>query len=138
MPLKSGAEPLGVVALASRKQVDFSKRADFLESLANEISIGLKKSMLYEKLETQTVELRRRIQQIQETETERTQLQNQLQKAQKMEAIGTLAAGIAHDFNNILAAIMGYAELSMLSLPPDSRSAKTIKLSLSAAERAKT
>ena len=137
LPLKSGAEPLGVVALASRKQVDFSKRADFLESLANEISIGLKKSMLYEKLETQTVELRRRIQQIQETETERSQLQNQLQKAQKMEAIGTLAAGIAHDFNNILAAIMGYAELSMLSLPPDSRSAKTIKLSLSAAERAK-
>jgi signal transduction histidine kinase len=31
-----------------------------------------------------------------------------------MEAIGTLAGGIAHDFNNILAAIIGYTELSKI------------------------
>ncbi len=30
-----------------------------------------------------------------------------------MEAIGTLAGGIAHDFNNILAAIIGYTEMSL-------------------------
>ena len=38
-----------------------------------------------------------------------------------MEAVGTLAGGIAHDFNNILAAITGYAELSL----EDSRFART-------------
>ena len=38
-----------------------------------------------------------------------------------MEAIGTLAGGIAHDFNNILAAVMGYTELTMLSLPEKSQ-----------------
>jgi CheY-like chemotaxis protein len=32
-----------------------------------------------------------------------------------MEAIGSLAGGIAHDFNNILAAIIGFTELAMLS-----------------------
>ena len=43
-------------------------------------------------------------------------LQMQLQQAQKIEAIGQLTGGVAHDFNNILASILGYAELSILSI----------------------
>ena len=47
-------------------------------------------------------------------------LQAQLQQAHKMEAIGTLAGGIAHDFNNILGAVIGYTEMAIDSIPPDS------------------
>jgi PAS domain S-box-containing protein len=71
------------------------------------------------------------------SEKEHRMLQEQLIQAQKMEAIGTLAGGIAHDFNNILAAVMGYTELTLLSLPEKSRLADQLNHVLKASQRAK-
>jgi two-component system NtrC family sensor kinase len=67
---------------------------------------------------------------------DRSQAERQLRHAQKMEAIGQLAAGVAHDFNNVLTVIHGHASMLMMRLGaegPHSRSLSEIRHS---AERA--
>ncbi len=69
--------------------------------------------------------------------THELRLEKELRQAQKMEAIGTLAGGIAHDFNNILAAIIGYSEMVIKSLPEKSKEQRKMEHVLTASHRAK-
>jgi PAS domain S-box-containing protein len=70
--------------------------------------------------------------------SERALLERQLRQAQKMEAIGQLAAGVAHDFNNILTVIQGHAGLMQQKLDSGSLQAKSVEQITRAAARAAT
>ena len=52
--------------------------------------------------------------------SEKKNLEERLRKANRMEAIGNLAAGVAHDLNNILSGMVGYPDLLLLDLPAES------------------
>jgi signal transduction histidine kinase/CheY-like chemotaxis protein len=70
-----------------------------------------------------------------QAQAEREQLQQRLRQAEKMEAVGRLAAGIAHDFNNVLAGVFAYGEMLVEETPEHSAHKRYAKNVLSAATR---
>ena len=82
-----------------------------------------------QQLQTANQDLRREIQ-------ERLQAERQLRQAQKMEAVGQLAAGVAHDFNNILTVIHGHSSMLLMRLGEDGAHAKSLNEIRQSAERA--
>ncbi|HEX3855700.1 MAG TPA: response regulator [Verrucomicrobiae bacterium] len=79
--------------------------------------------------------VRRAMQEVKDRD-ERRRLEAQFIEAQKMEVVGHLASGVAHDFNNILAVIMGYSDLIMADLEPESPMRKYTEEIRHASERA--
>jgi PAS domain S-box-containing protein len=68
--------------------------------------------------------------------TEQLKLERELRQAQKMEAVGQLAAGVAHDFNNILTVVQGHASILRAGKPPESGDCKSLDVILAASQRA--
>ena len=54
-------------------------------------------------------------------EASELELQRRLARARRMEALGVMAGGVAHDLNNLLSPLLGYPDLLLAQLPPDSR-----------------
>jgi PAS domain S-box-containing protein len=71
------------------------------------------------------------------TERKRVEsLEAQLRQAQRIEAVGQLAAGVAHDFNNLLMVITGRSHILLHRLPPQDLLRRHVELIQTTAERA--
>ncbi|MDD2902065.1 MAG: PAS domain S-box protein, partial [Syntrophales bacterium] len=69
-------------------------------------------------------------------EEERARMEARMREVQKLESLGVLAGGIAHDFNNLLMAILGNADLALLSLSPASPARPNVEEITRAPQRA--
>ena len=67
--------------------------------------------------------------------TDRKQLVRQMESAERVQAVGQLAAGIAHNFNNLLAVII--PTLSMAIDHPEAEDGTSLKMGLTAALQAR-
>jgi len=68
--------------------------------------------------------------------THHVRLEARVREAQRLEAVGQLAAGVAHDFNNLIAVIANYAQFVRKDLDPDSRMAGDVDQIIAAGRRA--
>ncbi|MBD3167588.1 PAS domain S-box protein [bacterium] len=70
-------------------------------------------------------------------EEEQRRLEEQLIQSQKMESIGRLAGGVAHDYNNMLSVIIGYTDLIVEELVPETAMYEDMQEILTAALRSR-
>ena len=108
--------------LSSRKDFYMRKLLEYeqekVKEANNALEIRVKERTV--QLSNTNLELINEIEIRKKYEKERADLEKQLFQLQKMETIGTLAGGIAHDFNNILTPILGYTDMALEELPPES------------------
>ena len=123
VPVKTGAEVVGVLSIRSSREEGFSADdAELAAVFASQAAIALENSRLYQKT--------------QRTFDELAQAQDQLAQARKMEAVGLLAGGVAHDFNNMLMVMLGRSDLLLRRLPPADSARRDLELIRSTGQRA--
>jgi signal transduction histidine kinase len=93
LPMIVGRKLLGFMALGRKENVDpfFAEELDLLATLASQAAIALENAQLYDEL--------KRSQEI-------------IRRADRLSAMGTLAAGIAHEISNPLVSIQTFFQLA--------------------------
>ncbi len=59
LPLFNGEDVIGVIGLGERTERDFEKQAEFLETIASQVSIGIRNALLYETVQLELAERKR-------------------------------------------------------------------------------
>jgi signal transduction histidine kinase/CheY-like chemotaxis protein len=101
VPLRGGEGVVGVLQSVCMRPTGFtSEQIQLLYLVADLLGPAIANCQLFSRLRAAYEELQL--------------THNQLIQAEKMRAIGEMAAGVAHDFNNSLCGVLGFLELALL------------------------
>ena len=118
LPLRSGDNLIGVLGLASGTTRDFEAQAAFLQTLSNELAIGLQNALFCEEVQLYADELEQRVAkrtaQLEEKTWELEQANSQLKRADQLKSV--FLASISHELRTPLNSIIGFTGILLMEL----------------------
>jgi signal transduction histidine kinase len=138
LALSEGDRVIGVIDIESGSKNSFGQN-DFiaLESLAGILSNVLSNADQYQRLQESVRQLRQIQQELQTRIEAQLEAEQKLIQAEKLAAVGEMAAGIAHELNNPLTTVTGFTELVIEDLPNGADNRTDLELVLREAKRAR-
>ena len=125
VPLKTNDRLIGLIYVDSQRRVKQFEESDLnlFQSLGNQAALAIEKSQLYERLQRYSVSLEEQVrdrtrdlsqanEDLKGAYRELQQAQSDIVQAEKLAAVGRLAAGIAHEINSPLGVLT--SNLNML------------------------
>jgi signal transduction histidine kinase len=136
--LKDGERVIGLMDIESSSKNAFGQN-DFmaLESLAGILSSVVSNADQYQRSQLTVRQLRQTQQELQTRIEAQLEAERRLIQAEKLAAVGEMAAGIAHELNNPLTTVAGFTELVLEDLPENAESRPDLELVLREARRAR-
>jgi signal transduction histidine kinase len=123
VPLRGWRRALGTVMIEGQpREVETSLFIELAADLGRQLSIAVERILVLEEFVGDM--------------TEQLQLRTRLTQTEKLASLGQFVAGIAHEINNPLQGVLGYAELLMETVPPDSPQRADLRRIYREAERA--
>jgi len=117
VPLVTGDQVLGVLTLDHPETNHFHNRhLHLMLTIAHQASVAIEKARLHNQVAHMAEVLTQRVE---ERTRELKETQAQLIQAEKLAALGELAAGIAHEINNPLHILRAYTEYLVSQAAPD-------------------
>jgi signal transduction histidine kinase len=139
VPLKDNERVIGLMDIESSLKNAFGQN-DFmaLESLAGILSSVISNADQYQRSQETVRQLRQTQQELQTRIEAQLEAERKLIQAEKLAAVGEMAAGIAHELNNPLTTVTGFTELVLDELSDDAQSRPDLELVLKEARRARS
>ena len=136
--LKDGERIIGIMDIESSSKNAFGQN-DFmaLESLAGILSSVISNADQYQRSQETVRQLRQTQQELQTRIEAQLEAERRLIQAEKLAAVGEMAAGIAHELNNPLTTVTGFTELVLDELSEDADNRPDLELVLKESLRAR-
>ncbi len=136
--LNDGERIIGIMDIESSTKNAFGQN-DFmaLESLAGILSSVISNADQYQRSQETVRQLQQTQQELQTRIEAQMEAERKLIQAEKLAAVGEMAAGIAHELNNPLTTVTGFTELVLDEIPDDSVFRVDLGLVLKEARRAR-